>query len=118
MGGDGMQVAVDTRDNATVYTGFQFGNYFRLNTKTRDRKYITPKHELGDRPLRWNWQSPIQISTHNQDIIYFGSNKLHRSMNKGDEFMEISGDLTTGGKKGDVAFSTLTSIHELSLIHI
>ena len=115
MGGDGMQVAVDTRDNATVYTGFQFGNYFRLNTKTRDRKYITPKHELGDRPLRWNWQSPIQISTHNQDIIYFGSNKLHRSMNNGDEFMEISGDLTTGGKKGDVAFSTLTSIHESPL---
>ncbi len=115
MGGDGMQVAVDTRDNATVYTGFQFGNYFRLNTKTKDRKYITPKHELGDRPLRWNWQSPIQISTHNQDIIYFGSNKLHRSMNKGDEFMEISGDLTTGGKKGDVAFSTLTSIHESPL---
>jgi len=115
MGGDGMQVAVDTRDNETVYTGFQFGNYFRLNTQTGDRKYITPKHELGDRPLRWNWQSPIQISTHNQDIIYFGSNKLHRSMNKGDDFDEISGDLTTGGKKGDVAFSTLTSIHESPL---
>lgn len=115
MGGDGMQVAVDTRDNATVYTGFQFGNYFRLNTKTGDRKYITPKHELGERPLRWNWQSPIQISTHNQDIIYFGSNKLHRSMNQGNDFAEISGDLTTGGKKGDVAFSTLTSIHESPL---
>jgi len=115
MGGDGMQVAVDTRDNTTVYTGFQFGNYFRLNTETGDRKYITPKHELGERPLRWNWQSPIQISTHNQDIIYYGSNKLHRSMNQGEEFMEISGDLTTGGKKGDVAFSTLTSIHESPL---
>ncbi len=115
MGGDGMQVAVDTRDNETVYTGFQFGNYFRINTKTGDRKYITPKHELGDRPLRWNWQSPIQISTHNQDIVYFGSNKLHRSMNQGEEFMEISGDLTTGGKKGDVAFSSLTSIHESPL---
>ncbi|MEM1119873.1 MAG: glycosyl hydrolase [Bacteroidota bacterium] len=112
MGGDGMQVAVDTRDNTTVYTGFQFGNYFRLNTKTGTRKYITPKHELGDRPLRWNWQSPIQISTHNQDIVYFASNKLHRSMNQGDDFAEISGDLTTGGKKGDVAFSTITSIHE------
>ncbi len=115
MGGDGMQVAVDTRDNETVYTGFQFGNYFRLNTRTGDRQYITPKHELGDRPLRWNWQSPIQISTHNQDIIYFGSNKLHRSMKQGADFEEISGDLTTGGRKGDVAFSTLTTIHESPL---
>ena len=115
MGGDGMQVAIDTRDNETVYTGFQFGNYFKVNTRTGDREYITPKHELGERPLRWNWQSPIQISTHNQDIIYFGSNKLHRSMKQGADFEEISGDLTTGGKKGDVAFSTLTSIHESPL---
>jgi len=112
MGGDGMQVAVDTRDNATVYTGYQFGNYFRLNTKTNSRSYITPKHELGERPLRWNWQSPIQLSEHNMDIVYFGSNKLHRSMNQGDDFEAISGDLTEGGQKGDVAYGTLTTIHE------
>ncbi|MEM9886035.1 MAG: glycosyl hydrolase [Bacteroidota bacterium] len=115
MGGDGMQVAIDTRDNATVYTGFQFGNYFRINTQTGARQYITPKHELGDRPLRWNWQAPIHLSVHNQDIFYMGSHKLHRSFNQGDDFEAISDDLTTGGRKGDVAFSTLTSIHESPL---
>ena len=115
MGGDGMQVAVDTRDNATVYTGFQFGNYFRVNKKTEKRKYITPKHKLGERPLRWNWQTPIHLSIHNQDILYMGSNKVHRSFNQGDDFDAISEDLTTGGKKGDVAFSTLTTIHESPL---
>lgn len=112
MGGDGMQIAIDTRDNATVYTGFQFGNYFRLNTKTGERAYITPKHELGDRPLRWNWQTPIQLSSHNQDIFYMASNKLHRSFDQGDSFEEISPDLTKGGKKGDVAYGTITSFHE------
>ncbi|MFN7119263.1 MAG: VPS10 domain-containing protein [Saprospiraceae bacterium] len=115
MGGDGMQVAVDTRDNATVYTGFQFGNYFRINTKTGDRKRITPTHELGERPYRWNWQSPIQLSTHNQDIVYFAANKLFRSFDKGDNFTAISGDLTQGGRKGDVAFGTITTIHESPL---
>lgn len=115
MGGDGMQVAVDTRDNATVYTGFQFGNYYRLNTKTGERQYITPKHKLGERPLRWNWQTPVHLSAHNQDILYMGSNKMHRSLNQGDDFEEISPDLTTGGRKGDVAFSTLTTIHESPL---
>ena len=64
MGGDGMQIMVDSRDNSTTYTGFQFGNYFRIDTKTGKRKFITPKHELGERPLRWNWQTPIHLSKH------------------------------------------------------
>ncbi|MDI9356359.1 MAG: hypothetical protein QM536_04945 [Chitinophagaceae bacterium] len=113
MGGDGMQVQVDFRDNETVYTGYQFGNYYRLNSKNPDNaEYITPQHELGERPLRWNWESPILISRHNQDIIYFGSNKFHRSMDKGKTFQTLSSDLTTGGKKGNVSYGTLTSIAE------
>ena len=115
MGGDGMQVQIDNRDNNTVYTGYQFGNYFRINKEKGNRAYITPKHELGDRPYRWNWQSPIYLSKHNQDILYMGSNKLHRSMNQGEDFKEISGDLTNGGRKGDVAYGTLTSVHESDL---
>ncbi|MEM7297654.1 MAG: glycosyl hydrolase, partial [Bacteroidota bacterium] len=115
MGGDGMQVAVDNRDNETVYTGYQFGNYFRINTKTGTRKYITPRHKLGDAPYRWNWEAPIAVSSHNQDIVYFGSNRFHRSMNKGDDFETLSEDLTNGGKKGDVSYGTLTSIAESPL---
>lgn len=115
MGGDGMQIAVDTRDNETVYTGYQFGNYYRLNTRTGNNKYITPKHKLGDRPLRWNWQTPVQLSVHNQDIFYMASNKLHRSFDQGNTFEEISEDLTKGGRKGDVAYGTITSFHESPL---
>jgi len=115
LGGDGMQVAVDTRDNATVYTGFQFGNYFRINTESGERARITPRHKLGERPLRWNWQTPIHLSVHNQDILYMGSHKVHRSMNQGEDFTTISGDLTSGGKAGDVAYSTLSTLHESPL---
>ncbi len=115
LGGDGMQVAVDTRDNATVYTGFQFGNYFRINTKTGERKYITPKHELGEAPLRWNWQTPIHLSVHNQDILYMGANRVYRSFDQGNNFVPISPDLTTGGRKGDVPYGTLTTLHESPL---
>ncbi len=115
MGGDGMQIAVDTRDNKTVYTGFQFGNYFRINTETNERSYVTPKHELGESPYRWNWQTPVLLSPHNQDIFYMGGNKLMRSFDQGENFEAISPDLTAGGKKGDVAYGTLTSISESSL---
>ena len=115
MGGDGMMVEIDSRDNNTVYTGYQFGNYYRVNKKTGKDTYIQPKHSLGENPLRFNWQSPIAISKHNEDIIYFGSNKFHRSMNQGDDWETLSEDLTQGGKKGNVPYGTLTTISESPL---
>lgn len=112
MGGDGMQVQIDSRNSNTVYTGFQFGNYFRLDVANATQKYIQPKHELGEAPYRFNWQTPILLSPHNQDILYLGGNKLHRSLNQGDDWEVISEDLTQGGKKGNVAYGTLTTISE------
>ena len=114
-GGDGMQVEVDPRDNETVYVGFQFGNYYRLNPAADTRSYITPKHTLGQRPYRWNWQSPILISPHQPDIVYLGSNHLHRSFNKGEDFATLGPDLTGGGRRGDVTFGTLSAIDESPL---
>ena len=112
-GGDGMQVQVDTRDNATAYYGSQFGNYSRTNKTTREgTRRITPRHEMGEFPYRFNWQSPILLSSFNQDVVYFGSNHFHRSMNKGDTMITMTTDLTNGGKPGDVPYGTLTTITE------
>ncbi|MBL4905567.1 MAG: glycosyl hydrolase [Flavobacteriaceae bacterium] len=111
-GGDGMQVQIDNRDNETVYSGSQFGYYYRINLKTKKRISIHPKHKLGDSPYRYNWQTPILLSPHNQDILYMGANKLLRSMDQGATFQVISDDLTTGGKKGNVPYGTLATISE------
>lgn len=118
MGGDGMQVQVDTRDNATVYTGFQFGNYYRvnrLNPGGRQNRQITPRHTLGEKPYRFNWQTPVLISRHNQDVIYFAGNRLFRSFNRADTLVPISEDLSNGGHAGDVPFGTITTITESPL---
>lgn len=112
MGGDGMQVAVDDRNPNIVYTGYQFGNYYRIHRDSGKRTYIQPKHSLGEAPYRFNWQTPILLSKHNQDILYLGGNKLHRSMNQGNDWQTISEDLTQGGKKGNVAYGTITTISE------
>ncbi len=115
-GGDGMQVQVDTRDNTTVYGGSQFGSYFRVNRVTGgDRRFIRPTHDLGEFPLRFNWETPILISRHNQDVFYYGSNRFHRSLLKGDSLRTMSEDLTSGKKEGDVPFGTLTTISESPL---
>jgi hypothetical protein len=82
---------------------------------TGKRDYITPRHKLGERPFRWNWQTPILLSRHQQDILYMGSNHVHRSFDQGKSFEVISPDLTNGGKKGDVPFGTITTLHESPL---
>jgi photosystem II stability/assembly factor-like uncharacterized protein len=117
MGGDGMQVAVDTRDNMTTYTGFQFGAYSRLNrTNARETaKRITPQHSIGERPIRFNWQTPVILSAHNPDIVYFGGNRLFRSFNKADTMIAISPDLTKGDGGGNVPYGTITTIAESPL---
>ncbi|MBK6267425.1 glycosyl hydrolase [Marivirga sp. S37H4] len=114
-GGDGMYVSVDPKNTDRVYVGFQFGNYFRLNRADGSRKYITPKHDIGETPLRFNWRTPVVMSSHNADILYLGSHKLHRSLNKGDSWEAISPDLTNGIKEGNVPFGTITEITESPL---
>jgi Sortilin, neurotensin receptor 3, len=117
-GGDGMQAQVDTRDNATVYSGSQFGFYQRMDrTKGMNQQRVTvrPAHELGEKPLRFNWQTPILLSKHNQDVFYYGSNRLYRSFNKGENATAMGGDLTGGKKEGNVPFGTLTTLSESSL---
>lgn len=109
-GGDGMQIQIDSRDN-TMYVGYQFGNYYRID-KDKKYHYLHPMHYLKSEKLRWNWQTPILLSTHNRDILYMASNKLHRSMNQGKTFEEISPDLSSGKKEGDVSYGTISCIAE------
>ncbi|MEI7627513.1 MAG: glycosyl hydrolase [Bacteroidota bacterium] len=114
-GGDGMQVQVDLRDNKTIYSGSQYGSYSRQSLGSKENKYIKPSNDLGEPQFRFNWQSPILLSKHNQDILYYGSNKFHRSFNKGDSLPAISEDLTTNPVQGDVPFGTLSTISESPL---
>ncbi|MEX1202427.1 MAG: hypothetical protein WEA59_04245 [Ferruginibacter sp.] len=111
-GGDGMQVQIDTRDNKTLYSGFQFGFYNRRSTDGGRGISIHPMHTLGEEAFRYNWQTPIVLSKHNQDVFYYGSNKFHRSLNKAENLQTLSGDLTNGKKVGDVPFATMSTISE------
>lgn len=111
-GGDGMMVQVDHRDNKTVYAGSQFGSYFRVNLDSTSRSSFKPDNEIGIDPFRYNWLTPILLSRHNQDVLYMGSHRFHRSLRGSSDVQVISPDLTNGLKKGDVPFGTITTITE------
>ena len=112
IGGDGMQVQIDNRNANIVFAGSQYGEYYKINRATNKEDNITPRTKKGEEKLRFNWQTPILLSSHNQEILYFGSNFLHRSMNQGDTWEKISPDLTNGKKEGNVSFGTITTISE------
>lgn len=114
-GGDGMVVAVDTRNNDIVYTGSQFGNYARIDKKTGERKRITPGHDIGNAPNRWNWRTPAELSYHNQDIVYMGSQYVYQSFDQGNTWTTISPDLTKNQKSGNVPYATLSAVEESPL---
>ena len=115
-GGDGMQAQVDRRDNNTIYSGWQFGAYARYQKdKPGVSKSIRPQHLLGEKPLRFNWQTPILLSRHNQDIFYYGANRLYRSLNKGDSLVSLTPDMTKGAVAGNVPYGTITSVDESPL---
>jgi len=113
-GGDGMYVTVDPRDNKTTYTGSQFGYYARLNAGG-GRDEVRPRNAFGDPALRYNWNTPVILSPHNADVVYFGTNRLYRSMDQGETWTAISEDLSRSKNRGDVPYGTLTTVSESSL---
>jgi hypothetical protein len=112
-GGDGSDVQVDPRDKAYYIVASQFG--FGSGRDGSGRWSVRPLPTPLDKPLQYNWVSPILMSPHNADIVYFGTTKLHRSVNRGRTFDAISGDLVDRLPQGDVPFGTATSISESPL---
>ncbi|HQR45591.1 MAG TPA: glycosyl hydrolase [Thermoanaerobaculia bacterium] len=111
-GGDGSMCQIDPKDRNVVYTAFQFGFAQRQNLKTGDRARVRPRPELTQPPLRYNWVTPFLISPHSREILWFGANRLFRSLDRGDDFTPVSADLTSNREQGNVPFGTATSVAE------
>jgi photosystem II stability/assembly factor-like uncharacterized protein len=111
-GGDGATIAVDPRgDGDIIYTGSQFGSQGAENQKTKERWSVTPR----GRDNRFNWVTPIILSSFHPDIVYFGGQKLFRSFDQGRNYTAISPDLTKNKPQGNVPFSTIKDISESPL---
>jgi photosystem II stability/assembly factor-like uncharacterized protein len=94
MGGDGFYSRVDPKDPNIIYANMQNGGMVRFDRRTMERVGIQPQPAQGDPALRWNWDTPLIISPHSNTRLYFGSQRLYRSDDRGDSWQAVSGDLT------------------------
>ncbi len=93
-GGDGFESQVDPQDPDIVYAQSQYGGLVRFDRKSGEQTDIKPMEGTGEEPLRWNWDAPLQVSNHSHSRLYFGSNKLFRTDDYGNNWKAISPDLT------------------------
>ena len=93
-GGDGFHAMADPEDPNTIYAELQGGNLVRDDRRTGERVGIVPQEGAGEPPMRWDWDAPFIISPYSHTRLYFGSNRLFRSDDRGDSWRAISPDLT------------------------
>lgn len=94
-GGDGFDAMPDADSADWVYSMSQGGNLQRLNYKTGEQWFIKPPDLDTAHKLRFNWNSAIAQDPFDPNTIYYGSQFVHKSSNKGASWQTISGDLTT-----------------------
>ncbi len=96
LGADGYGVAFEPGDPDVMYLMYQQGTLHRRDRRNEEGVSIRPMPGPGDPPERWNWDSPLLVSPHDPHRIYYGSQRIWRSDDRGDSWTAISGDLTRG----------------------
>ena len=93
--GDGFDVSPDPEDARYGYAMSQGGSLSRFDKETGNSSFIQPLHPDPDVFLRYNWNAAFAQDPFDPATIYYGSQYLHRSTNKGQSWEVISPDLTT-----------------------
>jgi len=97
-GGDGFDTVPDPEDSQRGYSMSQGGELLRWNLRTGEIKNVRPPEtRTGDshEPLRFNWNAGIGIDPFEPGTIYYGSQYVHKSTDRGETWTIISPDLTT-----------------------
>ncbi|CAM1344070.1 WD40/YVTN/BNR-like repeat-containing protein [Tenacibaculum amylolyticum] len=97
--GDGFDVVPDKDDSRYGWSMSQQGFVSRYDYKTGNNYTVRPTHPDPDVKLRFNWNSAINIDPFDNSTLYFGSQFVHKSTDKGLTWEVISPDLTTNNKE-------------------
>ena len=92
--GDGFNSLIDPSDPDLGYGMSQGGRLVRFDLRTGERKFVRPWAPEGT-PLRFNWNAPLAFDPFAIGTVYYGSQFVHKSENRGNSWQVISPDLTT-----------------------
>lgn len=95
-GGDGFRSQVHPKAPDTIFAESQNGGLVRFDRRTGERVSISPIPGKGEASERYNWDSPLLVSPHDPNRLYFGGHRLFRSDNRGDDWKTLTGDLSRG----------------------
>ncbi len=93
--GDGFDVVPDPDDSRYGYTMSQQGFVQRYDHITGNNYIVRPTPPDADTKLRFNWNAAIGQDPFDNNTVYFGSQFVHKSSDKGLTWKVISPDLTT-----------------------
>ena len=99
-GGESAHSAFDPDDPSLVYATTINGTLTEYNAENQRVRQIKPYPEMvfgmesKDLKYRTNWNAPVTASPQNPSVIYYGTEKLLRTTDRGITFEEISSDLT------------------------
>lgn len=98
-GGDGYYAQFDPVEWWIHYRNLQMGGIERHDLKTGESQRIRPEPPVTDPPFRFNWDSPVYLSPHDRNVLYFGGNYLFKSTDRGMSWTKAGPDLTTNDPK-------------------
>ncbi len=135
LGADGYSCAFDPEEPDIAYMELQGGSLHRYDRASHELLDIRPVPAPGEPPERFNWDAPILVSPHASERLYFGSQRLWRSDDRGNSWRAVSGDLTRGANRYELeiagrvwsvdalydngamsVYATLTSLAESPLV--
>ncbi|MEO5675457.1 MAG: hypothetical protein ABIQ74_12500 [Chitinophagales bacterium] len=107
VGGDGFYVLVDSSDNDYGYGESQYGALQRTvngwNTSFGATNGISNS-------TRKNWNTPVAFNPLNTKSLFYGANKMYKTLNRAQQWNSFSDDLTNGYINSNITYATITTI--------
>jgi photosystem II stability/assembly factor-like uncharacterized protein len=98
--GESATVGLDPENPRYVYSTFFASFLGEWDAQTNNYRMVRPYPErvTGEEPrnlkYRANWNGPVMVSPHNPDVIYYGSQYVMKSTDRGQSWEVLSEDLT------------------------